>query len=229
MPRDRSCRAPERRQRIGERVRPRREIGIGIERFDRRAICALACGARLGEAFARRGAEPRQCFPGGRQVLDVPENRRVRERLEPVRQRERGIRMFGLAKRVAGRAIREAVQQRDATNERGLRARRAGGRKVNDAQSGGGRRGRAQRAGVNVIVVLRGERRRQHDRQQDRERGGRDGLRSHGRSLSAFRAKIQPRGKSTSGAAQRPPYRQTHQLLSRAAARSGVVSRSIVT
>src|SRR6185503_1442496 len=68
-------------------------------------------------------------------VIDAPQNRRMRERLEPVGQREARIGVLGLLKRLRGLAIFEVVKLRDAAKKRCLCRGDAGVREVNEADA----------------------------------------------------------------------------------------------
>src|SRR5689334_7425943 len=91
------------------------------------------------------------------------------ECLEPVRQRELAVCALRLAECAGGRLIRKAVDERDATEKRALRRRRAGRRNVYGAKADGRRCGRGWR-GVNV--VLSRERRREKKRAEQSEPSG---------------------------------------------------------
>jgi hypothetical protein len=105
---------------------------------------------------------------------------RVRERLEPVRQREGRIGLLCLAEGVGRPAVFEAVQQGDAALEGGLRGGSPRVLEVDDAE--------VMRHAVPVVVlhaVLRDER-REGNSQCDDDAGGSDARANagHGRTRS---------------------------------------------
>src|SRR5206468_6135408 len=77
--------------RVGERALAHGGRRLGIEGFYRRAVVALPIGARLGETCGGRGPELREDTPCGGRIVLAPEQMRVRERLEPVRESEARI------------------------------------------------------------------------------------------------------------------------------------------
>ena len=103
--------------RVGERALAHGERRLGIEGFYRRAVVALPIGARLGETCGGRGPELREDTPCGGRIVLAPEQMRVRERLEPVRESEARIDLLRLLERLGGFVIGEAVEQRHATQE----------------------------------------------------------------------------------------------------------------